>query len=243
LAFLCQLLLTVRGKFGEQRMGTRILVVDDEEDTLSLLRTILQISGFDPITTLNSVEAISLAEVQDPEVILLDVMMPRLDGFTLCKMIRQNNRTTTLPVIFVTAYESLDLEERRVEAGADMIIRKPIDIDVLIKAIETVLAQKKAQPQPTPAALPPAPAVVPTPPAVPPPAAAPTAAPVLGDGTAAQVVPAPSAAAQPPAVAPAAPVTAPATPVSATQEAAPVLQTQEHQTVESKPTTAGEVKP
>jgi DNA-binding response OmpR family regulator len=127
-------------------MGIRILIVDDEEDTLSLLRTILLISGFDPITTLNSVEAIGLAEREKPDVALIDIMMPRLDGFTLCKMMRQRSTMTKLPIIFVTAYESLDLEERRVEAGADLVIRKPIDFDVLIKSIDTILKTREVPP-------------------------------------------------------------------------------------------------
>lgn len=119
-------------------MATRVLVVDDELDTLSLLRTILEISGYEPITTLNSVDAIDLAEAEKPDVVLLDIMMPRLDGFTLCKMMRQHQATRHLPIIFVTAYEALDIEDRRVESGADRVIRKPIDMDVLVNTISDV---------------------------------------------------------------------------------------------------------
>lgn len=120
-------------------MAPRILVVDDELDTLNLLRTILQISGFEPVTTLNSVDAITLAETEQPDAVLLDIMMPRLDGFTLCKMMRQNERTKNVPIIFVTAYEALDLEERRVEAGGNMVLHKPISINKLISAINILL--------------------------------------------------------------------------------------------------------
>jgi adenylate cyclase len=129
-------------------MSTRILVVDDELDTLNLLRTILEISGYTPITTLNSIEAIGLAEVENPDVVLLDIMMPKLDGFTLGKMMRQNSSTRDLPIIFVTAYEALDIDDRRAEAGADMVIHKPINIEVLIKAVKevpTLRAQHAAQ--------------------------------------------------------------------------------------------------
>jgi DNA-binding response OmpR family regulator len=120
-------------------MNTRVLVVDDEQDTLNLLRTILEISGYAPITTLNSVDAVSLAEVERPDVVLLDIMMPKLDGFTLCKMMRANTATQDLPIIFVTAYEALDIEERRAEAGANKVINKPINMDVLINAIDEVM--------------------------------------------------------------------------------------------------------
>jgi DNA-binding response OmpR family regulator len=114
-------------------------VVDDEIDTLNLLRTILDISGFDPITTLNSVDAMTLAEVEKPDVVLLDIMMPKLDGFALCKMMRLHPATKDLPIIFVTAYSALDIEDRRDEAGADQIVHKPIDIDILIKTIESAI--------------------------------------------------------------------------------------------------------
>ncbi len=66
-------------------MPTRVLVVDDEMDTLRLLRTVLQIGGFEPITTLNSLEALDLAERERPDVVLLDIMMPEIDGFMLCR--------------------------------------------------------------------------------------------------------------------------------------------------------------
>jgi two-component system cell cycle response regulator len=117
-------------------MSTRILVVDDEQDTLTLLRIILEISGFTPIMTLNSVTAIELAEEKKPDVVLLDIMMPDLDGFTLCKMMRNNAATRDVPIIFVTAYEMLDIEERRIEAGADLVVHKPVDMDTLINAID-----------------------------------------------------------------------------------------------------------
>lgn len=132
-------------------MSTRVLVVDDELDTLNLLRTILEISGYVPITTLNSAIAVNLAEVEKPDVVLLDIMMPKLDGFTLCKMMRAHSATKDLPIIFVTAYEALDIEERRVEAGANRVINKPIDMDVLIKAIDEVLKGSVAKPAATPA--------------------------------------------------------------------------------------------
>lgn len=195
-------------------MTTRVLVVDDELDTLNLLRTILEISGYAPITTLNSVDAVGLAEVEKPDVVLLDIMMPKLDGFTLCKLLRANTATRELPIIFVTAYESLDIEDRRAEAGANRVINKPIDMDILIKTIDDVL-KPVSSPETTtiPAALPEAP----TPPA---PLSEAPATP-----TGPTVLPAPPASAPAPAAVskPAVPVpTAPSDGNAAkTQEAAP----------------------
>lgn len=117
----------------------RILIVDDEQDTLNLLRMILEINGYTAITTLNSLNALDLAAKEQPDVVLLDIMMPGLDGFELCKLMRANDATRDLPIIFVTAYETLDLEQRRIEAGADMVIHKPVDTRLLISAITEVV--------------------------------------------------------------------------------------------------------
>lgn len=119
-------------------MSKRVLVVDDEIDTLKLLKTILEISGYEAYTTLNSLEALTLAQVEQPDVVLLDIMMPKLDGFQLCKMMRAHPSTQLLPIIFVTAYDALDLEDRRKSSGGDMVLPKPINMDALIKAIEVV---------------------------------------------------------------------------------------------------------
>ncbi|KAB2906369.1 MAG: response regulator [Anaerolineae bacterium] len=119
-------------------MSKRILVVDDEIDTLRLLKTILEISGYEAYTTLNSLEALTLAQVEQPDVVLLDIMMPKLDGFQLCKMMRAHPTTQLLPIIFVTAYDALDLEDRRRSSGGDMVLHKPINMDSLIQAIEVV---------------------------------------------------------------------------------------------------------
>jgi CheY-like chemotaxis protein len=124
----------------------RVLIVDDEIDTLKLLKMIVEISGYEAYTTLNSLEALTLAQVEQPDVILLDIMMPKMDGFQLCKMMRANPHTNSLPVIFVTAYPALDLEDRRKACGADMVLPKPIDMDQLIKAIEQVQSMERIIP-------------------------------------------------------------------------------------------------
>ncbi len=140
--------------------------MDDEEDTLNLLRMILDISGYEPIITLNSVEAIGIAEKTKPHVVLLDIMMPKLDGFTLCKMMRADQATRSLPIMFVTAYPALDIEERRVEAGADLVIFKPIDMDILIDQIEKAIRQRAVTAAAAPQAAP-VPQVASAPPAAP----------------------------------------------------------------------------
>lgn len=120
-------------------MTTHVLVVDDEQDTLNLLRLFLEINGYTVSTTLKSREAMALATKDQPDVVLLDIMMSGLDGFELCKMMRNDTATANLPIIFVTAYESLDLKRRSVEVGADMILHKPVDSEMLTRSISEAI--------------------------------------------------------------------------------------------------------
>jgi CheY-like chemotaxis protein len=124
-----------------------VLIVDDEEDTLKLLKMIVELSGYEAYTTLNSLEALTMAQVEQPDVVLLDVMMPKLDGFQLCKMLRADPKTRELPVIFVTAYSALDLEDRRVESGGDLVLPKPVGMDDLVSAIDNVQSIERRIPQ------------------------------------------------------------------------------------------------
>ena len=124
-----------------------VLIVDDEEDTLKLLKMIVELSGYEAFTTLNSLEALTMAQVEQPSVVLLDVMMPKLDGFQLCKMLRADPKTRELPVIFVTAYSALDIEDRRTESGGDMVLPKPVGMDELVAAIESVQSIERTIPQ------------------------------------------------------------------------------------------------
>ncbi|MFN7210922.1 MAG: response regulator [Aggregatilineales bacterium] len=121
----------------------RILIVDDEMDTLNLLKMMLELIGYTAITTSDPAHALTLAEIERPDCVLLDIMMPKLDGFTVCKMLRLHPLTCNLPIVFVTAYQANNLEARRIEAGADLLVPKPASMDALIKTIERAIALRQ----------------------------------------------------------------------------------------------------
>ncbi len=123
---------------------TRIMLVDDELDTLTIMQLFLELSGYQSCSTADSAEAIQLADMEHPDVVMLDVMMPGLDGFSLCKLMREHPTTANLPIMFVTAYSAQDIEHRRVESGGDMILPKPFGMDEMSKAIEKVLMLRQA---------------------------------------------------------------------------------------------------
>ncbi|GAB4546415.1 MAG: hypothetical protein OHK0023_06000 [Anaerolineae bacterium] len=122
---------------------TRVLIVDDELDTLNLLQMMMEMSGLQAIVTPDPIYALTLAASERPDCILLDIMMPQLDGFTVCRMLRLNPQTQDIPIIFVTAYSALNLEERRKESGGDLVLPKPVGMNKLLESIEKVIQMRK----------------------------------------------------------------------------------------------------
>ncbi|MBZ0278847.1 MAG: response regulator, partial [Anaerolineae bacterium] len=81
----------------------RILIVDDIPDTVQLLKDWLEAHHFEPLGVTSSIQALQLAEEQQPDLILLDVMMPKMDGMETCRRLKANPKTAHIPVILVTA--------------------------------------------------------------------------------------------------------------------------------------------
>jgi K+-sensing histidine kinase KdpD len=119
-----------------------ILIVDDEERNLRLLESILIPQKYEVTVARNGAEAISKAISEAPEVILLDVMMPLMDGFEACRRLKADERTAPIPVLLVTALESRADRMKGIGAGATDFISKPLDIDYLLLKVRNALYAK-----------------------------------------------------------------------------------------------------
>lgn len=118
---------------------SNVLIVEDEEDISSLLRLNLEADGFS-VDILNSGDTVcSHVEKHPPDIILLDVMIPKKDGFEVCKELKNNSKTSHIPVIFLTAKALEHNVISGLEIGADDYISKPFSISVLISRIKAVL--------------------------------------------------------------------------------------------------------
>jgi DNA-binding response OmpR family regulator len=120
-------------------MAKRILVVDDDENILSLERTILEQKGFEVTTASGGKEALRILAEQPFDLVLLDVMMPEVDGFTVCRKIKEDAKLKDLPVIFLTAKGGGEALAEGFESGAIMYINKPFTANKLLTIVNTML--------------------------------------------------------------------------------------------------------
>ena len=124
-------------------MTAHLLIVDDEEPALSMMRALLEQKRFDVTTARDGLEAMEKIQGRKPDLILLDVMMPDLDGYQLCDLLKKNPEYKNIPIIIITAKsQKKDIFWAR-EKGADEYLIKPVDPDALLKTIHKLLEEKK----------------------------------------------------------------------------------------------------
>ena len=123
-------------------MTKRILVVDDDENILSLERTILEQKGFDVTAAAGGAEALKLLSGQAFDLVLLDVMMPEIDGFTVCRKIKEDPRLKDVPIIFLSAKGGGEALAEGFESGAVMYINKPFTANKLLTIVNTMLESR-----------------------------------------------------------------------------------------------------
>ena len=125
---------------GEKKMSkARILIVDDEEDILELLRYNISKEGYDVISAENGAGCLDLAHSHAPDLIILDLMMPDIDGLDVCKKLKNDDKTKNIPVIMLTAKSMESDIIVGLELGADDYIAKPFSPKVLIARMKSVL--------------------------------------------------------------------------------------------------------
>ena len=122
------------------RIGeSKILVVDDNEQNLELLVAYLETLGCSVVTAVDGVDALEKVASEKPDLILLDIMMPRMSGFEVCRKIKSDPTTRDTPVIMVTALNELTDIERGVESGTDDFITKPVNRLELTTRVKSLL--------------------------------------------------------------------------------------------------------
>ena len=115
---------------------TRILVIEDNEDNLNLMRLLLERSNYDVLTAIEGSVGLQIANKEQPNIILLDLAMPEMDGWEVARRLKSDSKTKQIPIIAVTAHSLPKDLARAFEAGCDRVIGKPYSIPKLIEEIE-----------------------------------------------------------------------------------------------------------
>jgi len=117
-----------------------ILVIDDDEKITSMLRRGLAFEGYDVYTAQNGAEGLSMMMSADPDLIILDVMMPKVDGFEVCRRLREGG--STVPVLMLTAKDEVENRVKGLDLGADDYLVKPFALEELLARVRALLRRK-----------------------------------------------------------------------------------------------------
>lgn len=124
-------------------MKGSVMVVDDENEIRHLLCTMLRIMGYQTFEAVDGQDALEKVKEQLPNAIILDVMMPRMDGITLCKTLRQADNTADLPIIMLSGKAQQEDIDAGLNAGANRYLAKPMSMDDLLEQLQEVMTQNR----------------------------------------------------------------------------------------------------
>ncbi|OGS45718.1 MAG: hypothetical protein A2539_08085 [Elusimicrobia bacterium RIFOXYD2_FULL_34_15] len=120
-------------------MNKKILIVDDEVNVVELLKVNLEANKYNVITAYSGEEGLAKVETEHPDLIILDCLMPNIDGWEVCENIKCNSKTKNIPVIFLTAATQREDIERAKKSGSDFFVAKPFDPLDLIRKVKKII--------------------------------------------------------------------------------------------------------
>ena len=126
----------------EENTAETVLLVEDTEDNRFMMRRLLEMSGYRVVEAMNGEEAVRLARTEMPQLILMDLSLPVIDGLAATRLIREFPEFEKTPIIAVSAHDTSDFQSEAIQAGCNRYITKPIDFNELEELIEQLLNHK-----------------------------------------------------------------------------------------------------
>jgi DNA-binding response OmpR family regulator len=120
-------------------MAKKVLVVDDHPDAINILTIILQQGGYDTVTAKDGIEALQKIHDESPDLVLLDVMMPKMDGYEVCREVKANPETKQIPIIMLSAKTDTASKEKGYQLGAADYVVKPINPSEILNKVKEYL--------------------------------------------------------------------------------------------------------
>lgn len=127
----------------EDENGSRplVLVVEDFEDNRFMMRRLLEMSGYRVVEAVNGNQAVEAAASEQPDIILMDLSLPQLDGLAATRRIREQQGSRRVPIVAVSAHDSADFHAEALAAGCNEYVTKPIDFDQLVELLSRLTAK------------------------------------------------------------------------------------------------------
>lgn len=126
-------------KMKEQAHPPTVLLVEDTEDNRFMMRRLLEMTGYRVVEAMNGEEAVKLAKAESPNLILMDLSLPVIDGLAATRLIRKLPELKSTPIIAVSAHDTCDFQSEAIEAGCNTYVTKPIDFNELEQLIAQLL--------------------------------------------------------------------------------------------------------
>lgn len=120
-------------------MTKKILIVDDEQDIVESLQFVLEAAGFECHCAYNGEDGLNLAREILPDLIILDVMMPKINGFKICRLLKYDSKYRNIPILMVTARSQMEDQQIGQETGVDEYITKPFELDEIVEKVKGYL--------------------------------------------------------------------------------------------------------
>ena len=124
--------------------GARILAVDDSSTILEMIKATLVSGGYEVITASDGAEALAVARAEEPDLILLDVMLPKFDGYRVCRLLKFDQKYKSIPIIMLTAKTEEQSMATGIRTGADQYLTKPIEPERLLAAVAEELSKVRS---------------------------------------------------------------------------------------------------
>lgn len=124
-------------------MPEKVLIVEDEPDTLQLLKESLEAEGYEVVTAIDGIEAEDKAHRENPDIIILDIFLPKRDGYEVCRRLRENKNSFGIPIIMLTAKDDYGSRLKGFLQGAFDYVTKPFSTEDLIKKTRKLLSARK----------------------------------------------------------------------------------------------------
>lgn len=124
-----------------QEQTVKVLLVEDTEDNRFMMKRLLEMSGYQVVEATNGEEAVKIAEAERPQIILMDLSLPVIDGLAATRLIRKLDGFAKVPIVAVSAHDTSDFQADALEAGCDSYITKPIDFSQLELLIARLLGK------------------------------------------------------------------------------------------------------